>query len=181
MVLNVSPYIRNNNNNENVNQLSVNNINEHARLFCDLVEHYIAKEGFDRKKITTTLREYRKLREKSTTVKQNIRFLIKCKKAGILPNFIKVKTAVDNSRTQRVLRHAEHDWLRQEINYAHYELNEIDKRLYELHRLLTSHIRDDTQHDGHFYELHTRCDESIDATQEASTQDEIQPIIKRPT
>lgn len=42
------------------------------------------------------------------------------------------------------MKRAQHCWLRQEINYAHYTLSEIDKKLYRLNSYLTTNINEET-------------------------------------
>lgn len=58
----------------------------------------------------------------------------------MIPNFIKVNTAVNNTRTNRVTQHAQSYWLRQEIIHAHYELSIIGADLYTLQRYFTNNI-----------------------------------------
>lgn len=87
--------------------------------------------------ISEEQRRFLKLKIKIEITKLKIKFLKKCKKNGLKPAFIQVKTSVNNNRTEAVRVMAEKMWLKLEIRHHYASLTDMERTAYELHLRLT--------------------------------------------
>lgn len=115
-----------------------------SKLLNLTVNTYVKNEHFDEQKIRSQLNKYNKLKIKHMKTKASIEFLVNCKKKHLIPNFIKIKTSISNTRTSNTVRKAQNYWLKQEINYAHSKLNFLDCELYTLHNIFTYNVHNTT-------------------------------------
>lgn len=90
------------------------------------------------------LNKYSRLKRKVALIREDISFLRACLKNRIVPKFIKVSCAVQNSRTNSVINVAKNKWLRFEIKFLFSKLSDIELELYELHLYITSRVSVDT-------------------------------------
>lgn len=80
-------------------------------------------------------------------IKADILFLKDCKLHKVIPNFINVRCSVHNSRTEKVIRHAENTWLSSEIQYHYSCLDKKELNLYSLHLKMTRSLDDIQVHE----------------------------------
>jgi len=63
-----------------------------------------------------------------------------CKRKNIVPNFIKIKPAVENNRSCASVKKAEKIWLKLEIKHKYKELAECELETYALHLEITRNM-----------------------------------------
>ena len=63
----------------------------------------------------------------------DVNFLRSCKKQNVIPNFIKLKCAVENSRSFKAKQKAEKQWLNEEIKFTFKKLSDVELQVYALH------------------------------------------------
>jgi hypothetical protein len=86
------------------------------------------------------LNRFRKLKTKLKFLEADIKFLKDCRNRRIFPDFIKVYTSVDNSRTRQATLIFKKTWLDLEIRH-HYARNEsINKELYSLNLRILNNL-----------------------------------------
>lgn len=73
-------------------------------------------------------------------MKADIFFLKNCKKKKVFPNFIKVKSGVINSRTEKAIHKCKNDWLKRELKYLYGKLSRIELETYDLHLNLSKSL-----------------------------------------
>lgn len=78
-----------------------------------------------------------RLKTRLHCLKADIYFLRQCKINGVFPNFVKVKCAVRNSRTDRVVHKSKLEWLRRETKHLYGKLSCVELEAYESHLALT--------------------------------------------
>lgn len=88
----------------------------------------------------SNLNKFSRLKIKIQSLNEDIKFLRTCQKEKIVPNFIKVSTAVKNYRTTKVLEMAKKAWLNLEIKHLFNELAETELKAYGLHLKLTKNM-----------------------------------------
>lgn len=86
------------------------------------------------------LNKYSRLRMKVTSLVEDIAFLRECRRKNTLPNFIKIKAAVENYRSIAAVKKAEKTWLSLEIKHKYKELSDTEIELYNLHLFLTKNL-----------------------------------------
>lgn len=86
------------------------------------------------------LNKFTRLRVKANKLKCDIVFLKKCKQYGVKPNFIKIKCAVSNIVTEKVIKIAKAIWLKLELKNKYAQLEATELELYELHLQLTKDL-----------------------------------------
>src|SRR5262249_32265305 len=84
------------------------------------------------------LNKFIQLKTKFKIEMTHIKFLSLCKEHKVFPKFMIITTPVRNSRSSKVLTIAKKIWLREEINYHYYRLNELELAIYELHLNLSN-------------------------------------------
>jgi len=89
------------------------------------------------------LNKFTRLSEGISNAKLDIIFLKRCKKSMVFPNFINVKVAVNNSRSEKVLKFAKIQWLNLEIKFKYGLLSDIELELYNLHLKITKYLNDE--------------------------------------
>lgn len=82
--------------------------------------------------------KFTRLKKKVASILSDIAFIEECKREKVIPNFVSVKCAVDNSRTEKVKRFACNMWMRLEIKHFYSILNDIQLELYSLHLHIVS-------------------------------------------
>lgn len=80
------------------------------------------------------------LKTKQKFIRTDIKFLQKCNRLKVIPNFIKVKCALSNTQAKKAKRKAELEWLHQEINHKFFLLHANEIKTYELHLKLTKNL-----------------------------------------
>lgn len=80
---------------------------------------------------------YKQLKISSKLIKCDIWFLRKCKKCNVIPDFIKIRCSLSNSRTKRASQKGRRVWLNQEIKYHYSRLKDTELKIYNLHLKLT--------------------------------------------
>ena len=75
---------------------------------------------------------YQKLRNQKETALNDIAFLNACKRHHVKPSFIKVRCAVNNTRTLKAIEAAERVWMSEELQHHNAKLMSIERRSYEL-------------------------------------------------
>lgn len=84
---------------------------------------------------------YSRLKTKIHNIKSDIVFLKKCRKHNVIPQFIKVKCAVMNSTTVKVVNSSKRHWLNLAISDQFRKLSSVELELYELHLRITKDIK----------------------------------------
>lgn len=79
------------------------------------------------------LNKYTRLRVKVATLLEDIAFLRKCKRLKVFPNFVKIKSSIENNRTQKSVEGAKTEWLKLEIKHKYGELAQCELELYHTH------------------------------------------------
>lgn len=78
-------------------------------------------------------KHFLQLKLKLHYLKADIFFLKQCRQQKVFPNFIKVKCAIENSRTQEVVNFSKFKWLHLERKYLYSKLSTVELELYSLH------------------------------------------------
>lgn len=71
-------------------------------------------------------------------IREDIAFLRSCLKNKVIPKFIQVSCAVQNSRTNNVINFAKNKWIRFEIKFLFSKLSNIELEAYDLHLRITA-------------------------------------------
>lgn len=79
------------------------------------------------------MNKFSRLKENVYLLHEDIRFLRACKRHQVMPHFIKIKTAVENSRSIKAIKMAQKYWLNSEISYIFNKLAEKELELYNIH------------------------------------------------
>lgn len=88
----------------------------------------------------SNLKKFSRLKIKIQSLNEDIKFLRTCQKEKVVPNFIKVTTAVKNYRSIKVIEMAKKAWLKLEIKHLFNELAETELKAYSLHLKLTKNM-----------------------------------------
>lgn len=80
------------------------------------------------------------LKIKFHSIKADIYFLKECKSKKVFPNFIRVKCAIMNSRSNKVIEASRRKWLNLERKHLHAKLSDIELQLYNVHLLITKNL-----------------------------------------
>lgn len=86
------------------------------------------------------LNTYSRLKRRVLLLVEDINFCRACLKNKVIPNFIRVSCAVQNTRTCKVIEYAQFKWLRNEIKYLFSKLNDFELELYNIHLLIGKNI-----------------------------------------
>lgn len=84
---------------------------------------------------------YSRLKTKIHNIKSDIVFLKRCKKHNVIPHYIKVKCAVMNSTTIKVVNSSRRFFLNLAISEQFKKLSSIELELYELHLKVSKDLR----------------------------------------
>lgn len=79
------------------------------------------------------LSKYSRLKRKVSFLCEDVNFLRSCKKHNVIPNFIKLKCKVENSRSFKAKEKAEKQWLNEEIKFTFKKLSDAELQVYALH------------------------------------------------
>jgi hypothetical protein len=93
-----------------------------------------------------SIRQYQKLKIKKEFLKEDIKFLKKCRNAEVFPTFIKINVAVHNSRSHRAIDKGRKEWLKYEIRMKYSKLNEINEKLYQLYNTISLMFKEKTEY-----------------------------------
>lgn len=88
----------------------------------------------------SNLNLYSRLKTKIHNIKSDIVFLKRCRKFNVIPKFIKIKCAVMNSTTVKVVNSSKRRWLNLEISSQFMKLSSIELELYNLHLRITKDL-----------------------------------------
>ena len=78
-------------------------------------------------------RLYGRLITKKRMLQLHIQFLTSCKRKGLIPHFIHLKSSTDSEASEKAVNSAKIFWLTEEIKYKHKQLSLVEERLYPLH------------------------------------------------
>lgn len=85
-------------------------------------------------------KDYFRLKMKLHFLKADIYFLNQCKTKKVIPNFIKIKCSVNNSRTNKVVKFSQNKWLIFELKYLYGKLSNIETEVYNIHCWLMKNL-----------------------------------------
>lgn len=91
----------------------------------------------------TNLNLYSRLKTKIHNIKSDIIFLKKCKKFNVFPKFLKIKCAITNNTTDKVINQSKRTWLNLEIGTQFQKLSSIELELYNIHLMIIKNIHCD--------------------------------------
>ena len=83
------------------------------------------------------IKKYRKLKFQITKIYEDLLFLKKCRSENVFPNFIKIYSSIQNSRSENVIHKAKRSWLYNEINFKYSQIQRINFDLYTLYGKIT--------------------------------------------
>lgn len=86
------------------------------------------------------MNKFSRLKLKIEGIRADILFLKKCKNNNVYPKFIKIKCAIQNSRTKRTIDKCKLYWLSCEIRYLYSKLSQLELELYSLHLKITKDL-----------------------------------------
>jgi hypothetical protein len=89
--------------------------------------------------------KYQQLKLKIRTIKQDLKFLKRCERNNVIPNFIdrNICCSIKNKRTILLLKKMKKMWLKLENSHLYSKLNKIEPVLYSLHLQLTRNLYSD--------------------------------------
>jgi len=89
------------------------------------------------------IRNYKLQKYKVARLLEDINFFKKCKEKKVYPNFINrnIKMSIKNGKTLKALERFKSHWLRSEISERYCKLNQVNKKLYDLYRLISSKVK----------------------------------------
>lgn len=128
------------------------------------------------------LNNYSRLKIQIGTLVEHSSFLRTCKRLKVLPNFIKVKSAVDNYRTKMVIKKAEKLWLDLEIKHCYKMLAEKELKMYNLHLKITKGLSDSEHRDWWDFNrcVQEKYEREIEKVKERHTKKLSQLTVKSP-
>lgn len=85
-------------------------------------------------------RLYGRLIAKKRMLQLHIQFLTRCKRKGLMPNFIKIKASTNSEASGKATESAKKIWLVEEIRFKHKQLSEVEEQLYPLHLQLLKQV-----------------------------------------